>query len=80
MDLIQNKVSQFHIISSSVEQSIVIQLVGDQHRRVGRLWVLYLHGSPKQQAFFCSHVFEPALQPVMLRFSHFETIQQSEEL
>ena len=57
MDLIQNKVSQFHIVSSSVEQNIVIQLVGDQHRRVGRLWVLYLHGPPKQQAFFFAVMF-----------------------
>ena len=80
LDLIHNEVSQSGIISGSIEKSVVIQFVCEQHRRVGRLWVLYLHGPPKQQAFFCSHVFEPALQPIMLRFCHFETIQQSEEL
>ena len=79
LDLLHDKFAKSGIVSCTVEQVVVIQLIGNQHHIGSHLGALDLHCPTEQKAFFYRHVFKSPFQPVMLGFGHFKAIQQVEE-
>lgn len=79
LDLLHDEFAKSGIVSCTVEQVVVIQLIGNQHHIGSHLGVLDLHCPTEQEAFFYRHVFKSPFQPVMLGFGHLKAIQQIEE-
>ena len=65
-DMLHDEVTQGKVVPGSIEQFVVLQLIGNLHYIAGCLRLLDLHGPAKQQSLFCSHVFKPVRQPLIL--------------
>ena len=64
--MLHDEVTQGKVVPGSIEQFVVLQLIGNLHYIAGCLRLLDLHGPAKQQSLFCGHVFKPARQPLIL--------------